>query len=55
MLRVSIDEGNQGRYLPVFASEVITRNNEARKAGEKELNLQSVLIGNGFTDLAEYA
>jgi len=37
----------------VFASEVVTRNNEAKKAGGKGLNLQSVLIGNGNTDIAE--
>jgi len=46
-------ESYGGRYLPVIASEVVTRNKEARKSEGKTLNLQSVLIGNGNTDISE--
>ena len=42
----------QGRYLPVFASEVIDQNAIAKAEGRDTLNLKSVLIGNGVTDIS---
>lgn len=43
---------HQGRYLPVFASEVYDQNQIAKAEGKPTLNLQSVLIGNGITDIS---
>ncbi|KAI5478285.1 serine carboxypeptidase [Pseudohyphozyma bogoriensis] len=44
-------ESYAGRYLPVFASEIVWRNQWAVKKGkEPSINLKSVLIGNGLTD-----
>lgn len=47
-------EGNpsQGRYLPVFASEIYDQNQVALRQGRPTINLQSVLIGNGITDIS---
>ncbi|KAF9448461.1 peptidase S10, serine carboxypeptidase [Macrolepiota fuliginosa MF-IS2] len=45
-------ESYGGRYLPVFASEVYDQNQIAKKEGRPTLNLQSVLIGNGITDIS---
>ncbi|KZS97808.1 peptidase S10, serine carboxypeptidase [Sistotremastrum niveocremeum HHB9708] len=45
-------ESYGGRYLPVFASEVVDRNQIAKAEGRPTLNLQSVLIGNGITDIS---
>lgn len=42
----------QGKYLPVFASTVWDKNQIAIKAGKPTLNLQSVIIGNGITDIS---
>ncbi|EJU04579.1 serine carboxypeptidase [Dacryopinax primogenitus] len=43
-------ESYAGRYLPVFASEIVDRNKRAPALGLQEINLKSVLIGNGITD-----
>lgn len=42
----------QGRYLPVFASEIYDQNQIAVAQGRPPLNLTSVLIGNGNTDIS---
>ncbi|KAG8884914.1 hypothetical protein FRB99_004497, partial [Tulasnella sp. 403] len=44
-------ESYGGRYLPVFASEIVDNNRKAVEAGYEPINLQSVLIGNGFTEI----
>jgi carboxypeptidase C (cathepsin A) len=44
---------DQGRYLPLFASAVSDGNLNLKKHGKTEINLQSVMIGNGITDLCE--
>ena len=41
---------SQGRYLPVFAGEVVDKNAVAAAEGRPTINLKSVLIGNGITD-----
>ncbi|KAG8786042.1 hypothetical protein FRC12_016980 [Ceratobasidium sp. 428] len=43
-------ESYGGRYLPVFASEIIDQNKRAEVGGFAPINLKSVLIGNGWTD-----
>ncbi|KXN81640.1 Carboxypeptidase Y [Leucoagaricus sp. SymC.cos] len=45
-------ESYGGRYLPVFASEVYDQNQTALRESRPTLNLQSVLIGNGNTDIS---
>ncbi|KAL5531735.1 hypothetical protein ACEPAG_4612 [Sanghuangporus baumii] len=45
-------ESYGGRYLPVFASEIVDQNAIAKAEGRDTLNLQSVLIGNGVTDIS---
>ncbi|TFY76228.1 hypothetical protein EWM64_g7782 [Hericium alpestre] len=45
-------ESYGGRYLPVFASEIYDQNQAAKAEGRPVLNLQSVLIGNGITDIS---
>ncbi|TFK43077.1 Alpha/Beta hydrolase protein [Crucibulum laeve] len=45
-------ESYGGRYLPVFASEIYDQNQLAMEEGRPTLNLQSVLIGNGITDIS---
>ncbi|KAJ7590812.1 Alpha/Beta hydrolase protein [Mycena floridula] len=45
-------ESYGGRYLPVFASEIYDQNQIDIKADRTPLNLQSVLIGNGITDIS---
>jgi hypothetical protein len=42
-----------GRYLPLFASEIVHQNERLakRKSKRTPINLQSVLIGNGLTDI----
>ncbi|KAF9004731.1 Alpha/Beta hydrolase protein [Cyathus striatus] len=45
-------ESYGGRYLPVFASEIYDQNQVALKEGNPMINLQSVLIGNGITDIS---
>ncbi|CAK5278138.1 unnamed protein product [Mycena citricolor] len=41
-------ESYAGRYLPVFASEIYDQNRQ----GHSNINLQSVIIGNGITDIS---
>ncbi|KAJ1307942.1 hypothetical protein OPQ81_002019 [Rhizoctonia solani] len=43
-------ESYGGRYLPVFASEIVDQNSRAEPGGFEPINLKSVLIGNGLTD-----
>ncbi|KAF9779565.1 peptidase S10 serine carboxypeptidase [Thelephora terrestris] len=43
-------ESYAGRYLPVFAGEVVDKNVVAAAEGRPTINLKSVLIGNGITD-----
>ncbi|CEL55779.1 hypothetical protein RSOLAG1IB_01791 [Rhizoctonia solani AG-1 IB] len=43
-------ESYGGRYLPVFASEIVDQNSRAEAGGFGPINLKSVLIGNGLTD-----
>ncbi|KAG8775314.1 hypothetical protein FRC12_001556 [Ceratobasidium sp. 428] len=43
-------ESYGGRYLPVFASEIMDQNKRAEVGGFVPINLKSVLIGNGMTD-----
>ncbi|KAI0317738.1 peptidase S10 serine carboxypeptidase [Amylostereum chailletii] len=45
-------ESYGGRYLPVFASEIYDQNRIAAKSGRPTINLQSVIIGNGITDIS---
>ncbi|KAJ7481666.1 Alpha/Beta hydrolase protein [Mycena latifolia] len=45
-------ESYGGRYLPVFASEIYDQNQRALAEGRAPLNLQSVIIGNGITDIS---
>ncbi|KAJ8517358.1 hypothetical protein ONZ45_g5449 [Pleurotus djamor] len=45
-------ESYGGRYLPVFASEIVDQNTIAAAAGQPTINLKSVLIGNGITDIS---
>ncbi|KAJ3984287.1 Alpha/Beta hydrolase protein [Lentinula detonsa] len=45
-------ESYGGRYLPVFASEIYDQNMVAKREGRPQLNLQSVIIGNGNTGIS---
>ncbi|KAF8803956.1 peptidase S10, serine carboxypeptidase [Phlegmacium glaucopus] len=45
-------ESYGGRYLPVFASEIFDQNQVATREGHPTINLKSVLIGNGITDIS---
>ncbi|KZT13130.1 alpha/beta-hydrolase [Laetiporus sulphureus 93-53] len=45
-------ENPMGRYLPAFASYIFDRNTIAKSEGREILNLTSVLIGNGITDIS---
>ncbi|KAI0052593.1 peptidase S10 serine carboxypeptidase [Auriscalpium vulgare] len=45
-------ESYGGRYLPVFASEIYDQNRKALAEGRQTINLQSVIIGNGITDIS---
>ncbi|EIN10271.1 peptidase S10 serine carboxypeptidase [Punctularia strigosozonata HHB-11173 SS5] len=45
-------ESYGGRYLPVFASEIYDQNQIAKAENRTVINLQSVLIGNGITDIS---
>ncbi|KAH8105485.1 Alpha/Beta hydrolase protein [Cristinia sonorae] len=45
-------ESYGGRYLPAFASYIYDQNKIAEAQGHSTLNLQSVLIGNGITDIS---
>jgi len=48
-------ESYAGRYIPVFASEIVDQNKKAEERGLTPINLSSVMIGNGYTDVKEYA
>lgn len=43
-------ESYGGRYIPVLASAVLDGNKRNREEGRPEVNLKSVMIGNGWTD-----
>ncbi|KAI0092563.1 Alpha/Beta hydrolase protein [Irpex rosettiformis] len=43
---------SMGRYLPAFASYIYDQNQIAKVEGRPTLNLTSVLIGNGITDIS---
>ncbi|KAF7329931.1 Carboxypeptidase [Mycena kentingensis (nom. inval.)] len=45
-------ESYGGRYLPIFASKIYDQNKLAEAAGGKVINLKSVIIGNGITDIS---
>ncbi|KAH7916117.1 Alpha/Beta hydrolase protein [Hygrophoropsis aurantiaca] len=45
-------ESYGGRYLPVFASEIYDKNKVAESEGRPSLNLKSIMIGNGITDIS---
>ncbi|PPR03321.1 hypothetical protein CVT24_012597 [Panaeolus cyanescens] len=45
-------ESYGGRYLPVFASEIYDQNQMAAQEGRNTINLKSVIIGNGITDIS---
>ncbi|KAK7461330.1 hypothetical protein VKT23_008509 [Stygiomarasmius scandens] len=44
-------ESYGGRYIPLFASEIYDQNARLVEAGLTPINLTSVMIGNGLTDL----
>jgi Serine carboxypeptidase len=50
----SLTQFIKGRYLPVFASEIIDRNQVALREGRPTINLKSILIGNGITDISTF-
>jgi carboxypeptidase C (cathepsin A) len=43
-------ESYAGRYVPVFAAEIYDQNAKLVEAGLTPINLQSVMIGNGYVD-----
>ncbi|PVF96677.1 peptidase S10 serine carboxypeptidase [Serendipita vermifera] len=43
-------ESYGGRYIPVYASHIWDRNQVAASEGRTPINLQSVMIGNGWTN-----
>ncbi|KAF8317341.1 peptidase S10, serine carboxypeptidase [Clavulina sp. PMI_390] len=43
-------ESHGGRYVPLFASEIYDGRTKAIKEGRTPVNLQSIMIGNGFTN-----
>ncbi|KAF9033067.1 peptidase S10 serine carboxypeptidase [Hymenopellis radicata] len=45
-------ESYGGRYLPVFASEIYDQNTIANAEGRLVIHLDSVIIGNGITDVS---
>ena len=42
----------KGRYIPVYASAVYEQNNALKAAGMEPINLKSMMIGHGMTDLS---
>jgi carboxypeptidase C (cathepsin A) len=44
-------ESYGGRYVPVFAAAVWDQNSELVKAGIEPINLTSIMLGNGMTDV----
>lgn len=45
-------ESYGGRYIPVFAAQVLDMNMQLKKKGERTVPLKSVMIGNGITDFS---
>lgn len=45
-------ESYGGRYIPVFAAEVLDQNMRLKDKKTKPIPLKSVMIGNGITDFA---
>ncbi|KLO15766.1 alpha/beta-hydrolase [Schizopora paradoxa] len=45
-------ESYGGHYLPVFASEIVDQNIAAKMEGRDTINLKSIIIGNGETDIS---
>ncbi|KAJ3532250.1 hypothetical protein NM688_g7451 [Phlebia brevispora] len=45
-------ESYGGRYLPAFGSYIYDQNQIAKAAGRHTINLKSILIGNGITDIS---
>ncbi|EIW74525.1 serine carboxypeptidase [Coniophora puteana RWD-64-598 SS2] len=43
-------ESYSGRYIPLFAAEVYDQNKRLVETGMERINLQSIIIGNGYTD-----
>jgi carboxypeptidase C (cathepsin A) len=43
-------ESYGGRYIPVFASHIWDRNQVAASDNRTPINLQSIMLGNGWTD-----
>ena len=50
----SLTQFYKGRYLPVFASVIIDQNQVAILERRPTINLKSVLIGNGITDISTF-
>ncbi|KAI0344400.1 serine carboxypeptidase [Trametopsis cervina] len=44
-------ESYAGRYIPVFASEIYDQNTKLSEAGMTPINLASIIIANGCTDM----
>ncbi|KZT54075.1 alpha/beta-hydrolase [Calocera cornea HHB12733] len=44
-------ESYAGRYIPMYASWIVDQNRRADAQGLTPINLRSVLIGNGYTDV----
>jgi len=47
-------ESYGGRYIPVFASEIVDLNIQLEADGFTPIPIKSVMIGNGLTDFARY-
>ncbi|CCA73703.1 related to PRC1-carboxypeptidase y, serine-type protease [Serendipita indica DSM 11827] len=47
-------ESYGGRYLPLFASQIVDQNLILKKHGSKPVPLKSVMIGNGLTDPSKF-
>lgn len=43
----------QGRYIPLFAAEIVDQNAKAVAKGFAPINLQSVAIGNGLSNMMQ--
>ncbi|KZS95434.1 alpha/beta-hydrolase [Sistotremastrum niveocremeum HHB9708] len=44
-------ESYAGRYLPLFGAAILDHNPRLRAAGLEPINLRSIMIGNGWTDV----
>jgi carboxypeptidase C (cathepsin A) len=47
-------ESYGGRYIPLFAGEIVDLNPQLKAQGYAPIPLKSVMIGNGFTELKTY-